>query len=191
MEFDLSDRYCKVHFLDPLDLNLLCVRVKDPANKLGKDAGYWVGHFQISEELRKKEDAKSILEMVKEMASAKDFLADGTVPIHSSQVSDMQDARKINESTLTRCDLPLSMKKVKQSDKRYPEKKDKYRPVLARLIDSSTPIPDSLIAERFYVTVELISLSIPDRLVTFELCVQALSLLFLFISPLTNLNVLR
>ena len=153
MEFDLSNLYCEVHFLDPLDLNLLCVRVKDPANKSEKDAGYWVGHFQISEKLRKKEDAKLFYEMVKEMKSAKDFHADGTEPVDFSQ------------STSTRCDLPSSTEKVEQINERNCEEENYYRTVLARLINSSTPIPSSLIAERFYVTVELISLSIPDRFV--------------------------
>ncbi|XP_028391332.1 LOW QUALITY PROTEIN: uncharacterized protein LOC114516140 [Dendronephthya gigantea] len=147
MEFDLSDRYCKVHFLDPLDLNLLCVRAKDPANRSEKDAGFWVGHFQISEELRKKEDAKLLLEMMTEMQSAKDFLADETESIHNSQPEN----------------LPSPTRKVKPVNERYSQEKDFYRPILARLIDSSTPIPDSLIAKRFYVTVEFISLGIPDR----------------------------
>ena len=56
MEFILSKNYAKNHFLTPLDLNLMCVRVKDPDGS-GKGSGYWVGHFQISEELRKRKEA--------------------------------------------------------------------------------------------------------------------------------------
>lgn len=47
MEFNLSANYCKSHFLTPLNLNLMCVRVKDPEGS-GEDNGYWIGHFQIS-----------------------------------------------------------------------------------------------------------------------------------------------
>lgn len=53
IEFNLSYNYSKNHFLTPLNLNLMCVRVKDPDGS-GEDNGYWIGHFQISEVLRKK-----------------------------------------------------------------------------------------------------------------------------------------
>lgn len=184
----MSYHYCKEHSLDKLDLNLLCVRVKDPAKKLGKDAGYWVGHFQISEELRKKENAKMILEM----ASAKNTLAGGTEPVYASQVSDTIDAKRTNKftSTLSEYDLYATAGSVKQikerAKKNIPLKNKLYRSVLARLIHSSMPIPDSLIAERFYVTVELISLSIPNRLVRFELWIQALWQLFIASLPSTS-----
>ncbi len=100
----------------------MCVRAKDP-DGLGKDTGYWVGHFQISEEFRKKvEDARKII------------------------VESDQDDQP-NEVGL-------------RSDT------NEYRPILARLIHSSAPVPESLIAQKFcYVTAELIKLNIPDRLV--------------------------
>ncbi|CAB4015333.1 Hypothetical predicted protein, partial [Paramuricea clavata] len=123
MEFKLSYDYCKDHFLDPLDLNLMCVRVKD-SDGSGKDTGYWVGHFQISEELKWKEEDE---EAEKNASSQKD-----------------QDVSPIEAG------LGLDL--------------DEYRSVLARLIHSSAPIPESLITQRFcYVSVELIRLSIPDR----------------------------
>ena len=115
MKFDLSCQYCEDHFLDPLDLNLMCVRIKDP-DGTGKDTGYWVGHFQISEELRKKEDVGKSLKEVQKKPNLK--------------------------------------------------KADEFRPLVARLIHSSSPVPESLISQEFcYASVELISLSIPDRLV--------------------------
>ena len=121
MEFNLSNDYCKDHLLDTLDLNLMCVRVKNP-DESGKDTGYWVGHFQISEEFRKEEDARKIIEE-----------------------ADQDD--QPNEVGL-RLDT------------------NEYRPILARLIHSSAPVPESLIAQKFcYVTAELIKLNIPDRLV--------------------------
>ena len=59
MEFNLSYDYSNNHFLAPLELNLMCVRVKDPDGS-GEDNGYWIGHFQISEVLKKKNAAKSM-----------------------------------------------------------------------------------------------------------------------------------
>ena len=113
MKFDLSNQYCEDHFLDPLGLNLMCVRIKDPDGS-GKDTGYWVGHFQILEELKKKEDARKSLKEVMKKSNLK-----------------------------------------KDSD---------YRPLVARIIHSSSPVPESLIAQEFcYASVELIFLSVPDR----------------------------
>ncbi|CAB4019283.1 Hypothetical predicted protein, partial [Paramuricea clavata] len=126
MEFKLSYDYCKDHFLDPLDLNLMCVRVKDPDGS-EKDTGYWVGHFQISEELRK-DDVRKINEEAGENASS----------------------QKDQDVSANVAELGSDL--------------DEYRSVLARLIHSSTPVPESLITQRFcYVTVELIRLSIPNR----------------------------
>ena len=71
IEFSLSREFCKNNFLDRLDLNLMCVRVKD-SGRSGKDTGYWVGHFQISEELRMKEEARKNLEGTDENASRQD-----------------------------------------------------------------------------------------------------------------------
>ena len=121
IEFSLSREFCKNNFLNPLDLNLMCVRVKDPDGS-GKDTGYWVGHFQISDELRMKEDARKILE---------EFDGYGS--------TQQEQSRK---------------------------KKNEYRPVLAQLIQSSIAVPESLIRQGVcYVTAELISLSVPNRLV--------------------------
>ena len=126
MEFKLSYDYCKDHFLDPLDLSLMCVRVKDPDGS-EKDTGYWVGHFQISEELRKDDVRKINEEAGKNASSQKD---QDVSPNVAELGSDL----------------------------------DEYRSVLARLIHSSTPVPESLITQRFcYVNVELIRLSIPNR----------------------------
>ena len=174
MKFELSYDYCARHFLDPLDLNLMCVRIKDP-NGTGKDTGYWVGHFQISEESRKKEDARKSL---KEIASAKkeqdvspsesevdcsltkeekSFMKDhGGCPSlptlnSSAPVFGLQDEKKIKEGAKKKSNL---------------KKNSEYRPVVARLIHSSSPVPESLITQEFcYATVELIFLSVPDRLV--------------------------
>lgn len=122
MKFILSKNYAKNHFLTPLDLNLMCVRVKDPDGS-GKDSGYWVGHFQISEELRKKKDA------MEEAENPESTSAD-------------EEENEISDSK-------------------------KFHPVLARFMHSSTPIPESFIAQRFcYVTAEMIFLSSPKRLVT-------------------------
>lgn len=119
MEFALSSHFCLEHFLNPLNSNLLCVRAKDPANRSRKDAGYWVGHFQILEVLSMEEDATKVIDEKDEV-------------------------------------------KVKVNFK----KEEKYFSAQAGLIHSSTRIPEALITRRFsYVTVELIFLGIPDRLV--------------------------
>ncbi|XP_028391339.1 helicase with zinc finger domain 2-like isoform X2 [Dendronephthya gigantea] len=154
MNFDLSLEYCDNHFLEPLDLNLLCVRVKVPEKKSGKDAGFWVGHFQISEELRRKKDVKGTLEEALEKKSTKeseDHLAGEDEPEStiSAPKTSTQKAKKINE---------------KLNSKAKYKKSEEYRPVLARLIHNSSPIPEAILAELFcYVTVELIFLNIPDR----------------------------
>ena len=182
MEFSLSKDYCKDHFLDPLDLNLMCVRVKDPGGS-GKDTGYWVGHFQLSEELRKKEDARKLLEEVDGNASTQKKKDAQPIEIEinsSSALPDAQEAKKTkNKAKETSKDdhgawpaLPsnpvASVPKVQDAKKMNNETKakpktnkdEKYRPMLARLIHSSTPIPESIITQRyFYVTVELITLA--------------------------------
>ncbi len=99
MEFNLSNYYCEDHFLDPLDLNLMCVRVKDPDGS-GKDTGYWVGHFQISEELRKKEDARKVLEEADKNASTQEQDDQPSeVGLSSSAVSESQGTKKSKNKT--------------------------------------------------------------------------------------------
>ena len=99
----------------------MCVRVEDPGGS-GKDSGYWVGHFQISDELRMKEDARKNLE---------EFDWNGS--------TQQEQSRK---------------------------KENEYRPVLAQLMQRSIPVPELLIRQGVcYVTAELISLSVPNRLV--------------------------
>ena len=89
----------------------MCVRVKEP-DRSGKDIGYWVGHFQISGDIKKKEEKN----------------------------------RKQLKSNV--------------------EEGDEYRSVVAQLIYSSTPVPESLITQRLcYVTAELILINLPNRLV--------------------------
>ena len=122
MEFKLSKNYAKNHFLTPLDLNLMCVRVKDP-NGSGKDSGYWIGHFQISEELRKKVDAIKAMEALENPEST-------NIEELESEISDSKN----------------------------------YQAIVARFINSSTPVPESFIQQRFcYVTAEMILLSSPNR----------------------------
>lgn len=110
MKFELSCDYCQDHGLNPLKLNFMCVRVKEPVRS-GKDIGYWVAHFQILEV--EKEEKKN-------------------------------------------------MKQFKSSV----EEEDEYLSVVAQLIYSSTPVPESLIRQRLcYVTAELILINLPNRLV--------------------------
>ena len=142
VEFDLSNEYCEDHSLDSLDLNLMCVRIKDP-NGSGKDTGYWVGHFQISETLMTVECAG---ESTKEAEGILSFQDDQNTcsPIPVLNISD-----------------PSSWLEAEDV-----ENKSKYKTVLARLIQSSSPVPESLMTQELCcATVELISLSIPDRLV--------------------------
>ena len=111
MKFDLSCDYCEDHGMNKLNLNFMCVRVKEP-DRSGKDIGYWVGHFQISGDVRKKKEKN----------------------------------RKQLKSNV--------------------EEGDEYRSVVAQLIYSSTPVPESLITQRLcYVTAELILINLPNRLV--------------------------
>ena len=160
MTFDLSNDYCNNHSIESLDLELMCVRVKDPENGSEKDAGYWVGHFQVSEELRRKRDVKGIQEEALEKKSTtenEDILVDGDEPISTASAppTSIQSAKKMDEKAKSRTES---------------KKGEKYRPGLARLIYSSIPIPDVLITKQFcYVTVELISLGIPDRLVKIKI----------------------
>ena len=177
MEFSLSHAYCKDHLLHPLDLNLMCVRVKDPGGS-GKDTGFWVGHFQISEELRKKEDARKRLEEFDGNASTQ--TEKDTQPI---EVFEIQETKKTENSACSQDDhdawpyfhsnpsapvpkVENAMINHETNAKSKTNEDQRYLPILARLIHSSTPIPESIVAQRyFYVTVELIMLSIPDRLV--------------------------
>ena len=188
MEFNLSNAYIRDHVLDPLDLNLMCVRVKDPDGS-GKDTGYWVGHFQISEELRKKEDARKILEEAEKNAKKDEAVQPDEAGLNSSTpVAEVQDTKKAKKKenkntsskkeqddrpTLTGLNPPAPVpgfqhaKKINSETKTRP-KKEQFRAVLARRIHSSTPVPESLITQRYcYVTVELLMLNISDRLVRF------------------------
>ena len=131
MKFDLSCDYCEDHGLNPLNLNFMCVRVKESdrsgedtdrsgedtdrsgedTDRSGEDIGYWVGHFQISGDVKKEGNNRKQL-------------------------------------------------------KSNVEEGDEYRSVVAQLIYSSTPIPESLITQRLcYVTAELILINLPNRLV--------------------------
>ena len=176
MKFDLSYQYCEDHFLDPLDLNLMCVRIKDP-NGTGKDTGYWVGHFQISEELRRGDDARKATKEADENASAKkdkDVSSIETGLNSSSSTKTEGNSKKDHDACST---LPTSApvpglqdaKRIKEGAKKKSnsKKNSEYRPVVARLIHSSSPVPESLIAQKFcYATAELTFLSVPDRSVT-------------------------
>ena len=173
MNFDLSNLYCAAHFLDPLDLNLMCVRIKDPDGS-GKDAGYWVGHFQVSEELRKKEDARKSLKEIASSKKGQEASASETGIDCSSSTKSVEDnSVKDDDACLTLNISPpvpglQDRKKIKEEarKKSHLKKDSVYRPVVARLIHSSSPVPESLITQGFcYVTVELIFLSVPDRLV--------------------------
>ena len=176
MKFDLSYQYCVDHFLDPLDLNLMCVRIKDP-NGTGKDTGYWVGHFQISEELRRGDEARKATKEADENASAekdKDISSIETGLNSSSSTKTESNSKKDHDSCST---LPTSSpvpglqdaKRIKEGAKKKSnsKKNSEYRPVVARLIHSSSPVPESLITQKFcYATAELTFLSVPDRSVT-------------------------
>ena len=180
IEFNLSNDYCEDHSLDPLDLNLMCVRVKDPDGS-GKDTGYWVGHFQISEET--KEDARKVFEEADKNASAQKEQDDQPSEVElssSSAVSELQDTKKSKNKArknakkdedawppLPGFNPPTLVPESQHTKKMNKGKNDEeYRPVLARLIHSSSPVPESIIEQKIcYVTVELIMLSIPDRLV--------------------------
>ena len=177
MEFSLSKDYCKDHCLDLFDLNLMCVRVKDPEGS-DEDKGYWVGHFQISDELRKKEDVRKILEEGNastetgqnarsteiEMNISNPWVCEAQ-KTKSTSSKDEQDAWPALPSNPPAF-VPEIQNSKKMNTKPKTNKGDIYKPVLARLIQSSTPIPESVITQRiFYITVEVIMLGIPDRLV--------------------------
>ncbi len=160
----------------------MCVRVKDPDGS-GKDTGHWIGHFKISEEMRKKEDARKVLEEADKNASTQKEQDDQPSEVElssSSAVSELQGTKKSKNKAkknakkdedawplLPGFNPPTPIPESQDTKKMNKGKKDeKYRPVLARLIHSSSPVPESIIAQKFcYVTVELIMLSIPDRLV--------------------------
>ena len=176
IKFDLSYQYCEDHFLDPLDLNLMCVRIKDP-NGTGKDTGYWVGHFQISKEPRREEDAQRSAKEADKNASAKKDKnispSDTGMNIFSS-TKRKGNSRKDQDACSalpTNSSAPVhglqDAKKTKEAKKKSnPKKSSEYRPVVARLIHSSSPVPDSLISQKFCnATAELLFLSVPDRLV--------------------------
>ena len=159
----------------------MCVRVKDP-DGTGKDTGYWVGHFQISEELWRKEDARKAREKVEKNTSTK---KEEDVPTNDtwSLVDQLPTSTQTKAKTSTELkqeDWPslgelnpaprLNVKKISEEDDRKSSgEKGPYRPLLARLIHSSTPVPQSLLTQKIcYVTAELINLSIPERSVNFR-----------------------
>ena len=168
IQFHLSNKYCVGHFLDPLDLNLMCVRIKDP-DGTGKDTGYWVGHFQISEVLRMGEEAE-------ETSSAEEDDEEEDVP-HSETELDSSFTTKRKENTQKEQNACPTVFTFNISDPipwledENLENKSKYQLVLARLIQSCRPVPESLITQEFCcASVELISLSIPERLVYVHVC---------------------
>ena len=168
IKFDLSYQYCEDHFLDPLDLNLMCVRIKDP-NGTGKDTGYWVGHFQISKEPRREEDAKKSAKEADKNASAKKDK--NTSPTSTKRKGNSRKDQDACSALPTNNSAPMhglqDAKKTKEAKKKSDSKKNsEYKAVVARLIHSSSPVPDSLISQKFcYATAELLFLSVPDRLV--------------------------
>ena len=176
MKFDLSYQYCEDHFLDPLGLNLMCVRIKDP-NGRGKDTGYWVGHFQILEEVKREDTRKSAKVADKSASAKKDHdVSSSDTGLGSSASTKKGNSIKDKDACPT---LPTSSssgavpgsqdaKKTKTGAKKkpHPKKNDEYRSVVARLIHSSSPAPESLITQEYCnAIVELIFLSVPDRLV--------------------------
>ena len=177
MKFDLSYQYCEDHFLDPLGLNLMCVRIKDP-NGRGRDTGYWVAHFQILEEVKREDTRKSAKVTDKSASAKKDQDVSSSDTGLGSSASKEKKGNSIKDQD-TCPTLPTSnssgavsgsqnAKKSKAGAKRKPnpKKNDEYRSVVARLIHSSSPAPESLITQEYCnATVELIFLSIPDRLV--------------------------
>ena len=166
MTFDLSHKYCKEHNLDPLFLNLMCVRVKH-LDRSKKDAGYWVGHFQISEECIKKEDEKERIEEVEENDATKKeqvFSASETV-LGSSSTTKEENTQQYHNSCPTVHSVNIPDPVAELEDAKL-EKTSEYKSVFARLIQSSSPVPESLIEQELCcATVELILISIPDRLV--------------------------
>ena len=165
LQFHLSDEYCEDHFLDPLDLNLMCVRIKDP-DGTGKDTGYWVGHFQISEVLRTEEEAEQILSAEKDQGVP----PSETELDSSSTTKRKENTQKEQNACPTAPTLNISDPIPGLEDENL-ENKSKYQLVLARLIQSSRPVPESLITQEFCcASVELISLSIPERLVYVHVC---------------------
>ena len=148
MEFKLSNDYIMNHGLDPLDLNLMCVRVKNPDASQKGSNGFWVGHFQISKELKQKKDEKKLNENAKKSTSAPN---DNDVQANESVMEDStSDAEKDN-----------NVEAKSNASEEY-----EYRTILARLIQSSAPVPELFIAQKYcHVTAELIMLNISDRLV--------------------------
>lgn len=167
IQFHLSYRYCEDHFLDPLDLNLMCVRIEDPDGS-GKDIGYWVGHFQISGELRTGEEAEEILSAEKDQ----DVPPSESELDSSSTTKRKEDTQKEQHACPTVPPLNISDQIPGLEDENL-EKKSEYQLVLARLIQSSRPVPKSLITQEFCcASVELILLSIPERLVSHRINVS-------------------
>ena len=152
MEFKLSIDYIINKGLDPLDLNLMCVRVKNPD---ASQNGFWVGHFQISKELKQKKDAQKLNENAKKSTSAPND-------------NDVQANESVMEDSTSDAEEDNNVEAKSNASEEY-----EYRTILARLIQSSTPVPELLITQKIcYVTAELIMLNISDRLVwvMFEQC---------------------